>query len=126
MTVFTIVTGPVKTSALPFKVVMASTPAVEIEMPACAMMVPCIVPPPRIPLMVAAVPTCQNTFLACAPFTRSILRCDCGVPTVNVVAIWKTQDAFGSPLASRVKIAHRDGVTAGCGLISAGCQGPIS
>jgi hypothetical protein len=34
ITVFTIVTGPIKTSALPLSVVIALTPAVEIETPA--------------------------------------------------------------------------------------------
>ncbi len=103
MTVFTMVTGPLRTSALPLIVVMALTPAVEMETPACEMMVPTIVPPPITPLIVAAVPTCQYTFLAWAPLTRRTLRLDEGVPTVNVDAIWKTQKAFGSPFASRVR-----------------------
>ena len=53
MTVFTMVTDAFNPIALPFSVVVARLPAVEIVTPALAMMVPTIVPPPA-PLMVAA------------------------------------------------------------------------
>ena len=54
MTVLTMVIDPDKASTLPFIVVIAVTPAVEIVAPACEMMVPTMVPPPRMPLIVAA------------------------------------------------------------------------
>jgi hypothetical protein len=64
MTVFTIVIDGPKDNILPLMVVTAATPTVETEAPAWAMMVPVIVPPPRIPLIVAKLPTCQKTFFA--------------------------------------------------------------
>ncbi len=97
MTVLTSVTGTVRNSNLQLTVVTAATPAVETEVPDCEITVPAMVPPPTTPLMVAAVPTCQKTFLACAPLTSSTLCGPEGVPAVSVVAIWKTQKAFGSP-----------------------------
>src|ERR1035437_5092559 len=54
MTVFTMVTDAPRDSTLPLMVVICATPAVETEAPCCAMMVPTIVPPPRLPLIVAA------------------------------------------------------------------------
>ncbi len=69
------------------------------------MMVPTIVPPPAA-LIVAAVPTCQNTFLACAPLARMMLdgKAAPGPPTVSVVAIWNTHTALASPCASSVRL----------------------
>src|SRR5580704_624358 len=65
MMVFTMVTGPTSTAALPFSTVNggALLPAVENEIPDMAMIVPTMVPPPA-PLIVAALPTCQKTFWA--------------------------------------------------------------
>jgi hypothetical protein len=102
ITVFTMVTDALRPTALPSSVVIAALPAVENVTPAGAMIVPTMVPPPA-PLMVAALPTCQNTFLACAPLTRMTLRGAAGAPTISVVAIWKTQTAFALPWASRVR-----------------------
>jgi hypothetical protein len=72
MTVFTMVTDAARPNALPFSVVIAELPAVENVIPAGAIMVPTIVPPPA-PLIVAALPTCQKTFAATAPPVRSTL-----------------------------------------------------
>jgi hypothetical protein len=102
MTVFTSVTDAFRPNARPFSVVIVALPAVENVAPAEAIMVPTIVPPPA-PLMVAALPTSQKTFLAWAPLIRMTLRGAAGAPTVSVDAIWKTQTAFASPLASRVR-----------------------
>ena len=77
---FTSVTGPARHSARPFIVVTAVTPAVDTEIGAWEIMVPTIVPPPNIPLMVAAPPTYQKTFLACAPLSRSTLQLAVGCP----------------------------------------------
>src|ERR1700722_7791861 len=101
-TVFTTVTDALSPSALPSSVVIAALPTVENVTPAAAMMVPIMVPPPAA-LMVAALPICQNTFLACAPPTRITLRGAPGAPTVSVLAVWNTQMAFVSPLPSRVR-----------------------
>jgi hypothetical protein len=102
ITVFTMVTDALRPTALPSRVVIAALPAVEKVTPAGAMMVPTIVPPPA-PLIVAALPTCQNTFLACAPLMSITLRGAAGAPTISVVAIWKTQIAPALPWASRVR-----------------------
>ena len=69
------------------------------------MTVPSKVPPPAA-LIVAALPTCQNTFLACAPLARMMLEGAAapGPPTVSVVAIWKTQTALALPCASSVRL----------------------
>ena len=102
ITVFTMVTEALSPIALPLSVVIAALPAVENVTPAGAMMVPTMVPPPA-PLIVAALPTCQNMFFGCAPLIRMTLRGNPGAPTISVVAIWKTQMAFASPWASRVR-----------------------
>jgi|BogFormECP03_OM3_1039632.scaffolds.fasta_scaffold18247_2 hypothetical protein len=85
-TVFTIVTDAFSNSARPFSVVTAAMPGVENVTPCEAMIVPTIVPPPA-RLIVAALPTCQNTFLACAPLIRITWRGAPGPPTVKVLAI---------------------------------------
>jgi hypothetical protein len=59
MWVLTIVIPAPKASALPLSVVIEVTPAVENEIADPAMMVPCIVVPPRIDPIVAALPTYQ-------------------------------------------------------------------
>src|SRR5689334_22475765 len=108
MTVFTMVTEAFKAKALPSSVVQQTWPAVEKEVAADEMMVPTMVPPkPPAALMVAELPTCQKTFLGCAPPARMTLRgaVTPGPPTVRVLAIWKTQTAFGLPWASRVRSA---------------------
>ncbi len=102
MTVFTNVTEAFSPNALPFSVVIATLPAVENVTPAEAMMVPTMVPPPA-PLIVAALPTRQKTFLAWAPLIRITLRGAPGAPTVSEAAVWKTQTAFESPWPSRVR-----------------------
>ena len=102
MTVFTMVTEALRPSARPLSVTNAALPAVENDTPAEAMMVPTMVPPPAA-LMVAELPTCQKTFLACAPLIRMTLRGAPGAPTVSVLAVWKTQIAFASPWPSKVK-----------------------
>src|ERR1700722_8124616 len=68
-------------------------------------MVPTITPPPA-PLIVAALPTYQYTFLAWAPFVSITLRAPFGpaIPTVSAAADWNIQVAFGSPLASSVRL----------------------
>ena len=60
--VFTMVTDALCPSARPFSVQIAALPGVENVTPMDAMIVPTMVPPPA-GLMVAALPTCQNTFL---------------------------------------------------------------
>ena len=72
MTVSTRVTEAPSDSTLPLRVTTATLPTVENAAPAEEMMVPTIVPPPPA-LIVAAVPTCQNTFLAWAPPARMML-----------------------------------------------------
>ena len=72
MTVLTMVTDAPKDWTLPFRVTIVVLAAVEITAPAWEMMVPTIVPPPAA-LIVAALPTCQKTFLACAPPARMML-----------------------------------------------------
>src|SRR3954453_3189041 len=104
MTVLTSVTDAVNARALPFSVVIATTPAVENEVAADEMMVPTIVPPPAA-LMVAALPTCQKTFFGCAPPARITLRGAPAAPTVSVLAIWNTQTALALPPPSRVRSA---------------------
>ena len=61
-----------------------------------------MVPPPAA-LIVAVLPTCQKTFLACAPLVRMTLRGAPDAPTVSVLAIWNTQIALASPCASKVR-----------------------
>src|SRR5208283_1322866 len=92
MTVFTMVIAAKSASALPFRVVTVALPAVEKVIPALAMMVPAMEPPPA-PLMVAALPTCQYTLEGWAPLTRITLREASGVPTVRELAIWKIHTA---------------------------------
>ena len=54
--------------------------------------------------MVAAVPTCQKHVLRLRSIDQEhIAGVKTGVPTVRVVAIWKTQKAFGLPWASSVR-----------------------
>src|SRR6185437_11272123 len=79
MTVLTMVTEAFNASARPLSVTTAALPGVENDTPEDAMIVPTIVPPPAA-LIVAKLPTCQNTFLACAPLTRMILRGAPGAP----------------------------------------------
>src|SRR6185369_1454313 len=92
-------------STRPSSVTSVTLPGVEIAAPDWAMMVPTIVPPPAA-LTVAALPTCQNTFLACAPLVRMTLEGNAapGPPTVSVVAIWNTHAALALPWASRVRL----------------------
>ena len=85
MTVFTMVTDALSANALPLSVVIATTPEVENVTPEEAMIVPTIVPPPAA-LIVAALPTYQNTFLACAPLIRMTLRGAPAAPTVRLLA----------------------------------------
>src|SRR5579859_3520527 len=96
MTVLTMVTDALSPSARPFSVTTAALPGVENDTPEDAMIVPTIVPPPAA-LIVAKLPTCQNTFLACAPLTRMMLRGAPGAPTVRLLAIWNTQMALALP-----------------------------
>ena len=96
MTVFTMVTEALSANARPLSVVIAAFPAVENVTPADAMMVPTMVPPPAA-LIVAALPTYQNTFLASAPLIRMTLRGAPAAPTVSELAAWNTQRAFASP-----------------------------
>src|SRR4051794_14364477 len=105
ITVLTIVTEALSDSTRPLMVTRLTLPAVEITAPVCVMTVPTMVPPPAA-LIVAALPTCQNTFLASAPLVRMTLAGNAtpGPPTVSVVAIWKIQDALGSPCASSVRL----------------------
>src|ERR1019366_9823782 len=93
ITVLTMVTDETSDNALPLRVVTGGVPAVENVAPAEAMMVPTMVPPPD-GLIVAALPTCQKTFLACAPLIRMTLRGAPAAPTVSVEAIWNTNTAF--------------------------------
>src|ERR1700720_2711828 len=102
MTVFTIVTDALSANARPLSVVIAVTPEVENVTPDLAMMVPTMVPPPAA-LIVAALPTYQNTFLASAPLARMTLRGAPALPTVRVLADWNTHTALASPLASKVR-----------------------
>ena len=97
------VTDALSANALPLSVVIAALPAVENVTPAEAMMVPTMVPPPA-PLIVAMLPTCQNTFLACAPLIRMTLRGAPDAPTVSELAIWNTQIALASPLRVQSQI----------------------
>src|SRR5271168_4325936 len=90
--VLTMVTEAFSASALPFSTQSVALPGVENVTPIEAMMVPTMVPPPE-GLIVAALPTCQNTFLACAPLIRSTLRGTAESPTVNELAVWNTQTA---------------------------------
>jgi hypothetical protein len=69
--------------------------------PAEAMIVPTMVPP-LAALIVAELPTCQKTFLACAPLVRITLRGVPGSPTRSALAIWNTQIALESPWPSKV------------------------
>ena len=101
MTVFTNVTDAPKEINRPLTVTTAALPAVETVTPDWLTTVPANVPPPA-PLIVAAVPTCQNMFLACAPLVRMTLWGLPGPPTVSVVAIWKTQPALALPCPSSV------------------------
>src|SRR6266568_4453160 len=93
MMLFSKVTGPpTRDIALP-----SSLAPVPMDTPEKARMVPFIWAPA---LMVAALLTCQKTFLARAPLVRTTLTL---LPTVRELADWKTHDAFGSPLASSVR-----------------------
>src|ERR1700733_7549141 len=96
------VTDALSPNALPLSVVIAALPAVENVTPADAIMVPTMVPPPA-PLIVAWAPTCQKTFLACAPLIKMTLRGAPAAPTMRVEAAWKTQTAFESPCPSKVR-----------------------
>src|ERR1700693_2861661 len=102
ITVLTMVTDALRANALPLSVVIAALPAVENVTPAEAMMVPTMVPPPA-GFIVAALPTCQNTFLAWAPLISITLRGAPGAPTVSVLAIWNTHTALASPCPSKTK-----------------------
>ena len=88
MVVLTTVTEAFKESALPFNTVCSAFPAVEKVTPAEAMMVPVITPLPAA-LMVAALPTYQYTFFACAPLIMVTLRAPAGpaIPTVRPDAV---------------------------------------
>jgi hypothetical protein len=112
--VFVIVTPAVIQIALPFKVVLTAfgggpPPVVEIVIAASAIRVPAIVEP--VPI-VAPAGTYQKTFLDWAPFISRTWIGVAGVagpvrPTVSVpvpAAVWKTQTAFASPPASRVRM----------------------
>ena len=78
MTVSTRVTDAPRDKTRPCSVTMLVLPAVEKEAPCCEMMVPTMVPPPAA-LMVAKLPTCQNTFLARAPPDR-VMLCGAAAP----------------------------------------------
>src|ERR1700761_3773004 len=107
------VTPAVSDRARPFTVVVTAEgglpPVVDIVIEAFANMVPTIVEP--VPI-VAPAGTYQNTFLACAPFMSRTWIGTAGVagpvrPTVRVpvpAAVWKTQTAFASPPASKVRL----------------------
>jgi hypothetical protein len=76
---------------------------VPTEIDATAMTVPTSDAPV---LMVAELPTAQNTFFAAFPaaFRMTTLA---PTATVSVEPIWKTQQAEGSPLASRDRVPVR-------------------
>jgi hypothetical protein len=65
--VFTMVTDSPSEMARPFRTVCTVLPAVEKVIPADEMIVPTMIPPPA-PLIEAALPIYQKTFLACGPF----------------------------------------------------------
>src|ERR1700694_3436388 len=96
------VTEAFRAKALPFSTVQQGLPAVEKVVAAEEIMVPTMVPPP-VPLMVAALPTCQKTFFGWAPPARMTLRGSPAPPTVSVLAIWKIQTPLALPPASRVR-----------------------
>ena len=98
--VLTMVTDAVRPMARPTKVVWMVWPAVEMVTPAGAMMVPTMVLPSSIR---AALPTCQNTFLACAPLIKNTRRGVAVSPTVSAAELWKTHTALASPCASSVR-----------------------
>src|SRR5207245_11427345 len=100
--VLTSVTEAFRARALPFSVVIAALPPVEMLVAADEMIVPTMVPPPAA-LIVAELPTCQKTFFGCAPPARMTLRGAPAAPTVSVLAIWKTQTALALPPASSVR-----------------------
>ena len=111
MTVFTMVTDAFKPkrSAIQHRNVgLVALPGLDNVTPALAMMVPTMVPPPAT-LIVAALPTCQKTFLAWAPLIRFTLATPgpVGSPTVSELPIWKTQTALALPWASSVRIPSR-------------------
>ena len=101
MVVFTMVTEAFKPIARPVRMVWMVWPAVERVTPALAMMVPTMVLPSS---MRAALPTCQNTFLACAPLINNTLLGVAGKPMVSEAGTWNTQMALASPAASSVKL----------------------
>src|ERR1700733_12768087 len=96
------VTDALSASARPLSVVTAELPAVENVTPADAMMVPTIVPPPAA-LIVAAVPTYQYTFLACAPLIRMMLRGSAGPPAVSERPNCHPQIALPAPCLPKVR-----------------------
>ena len=104
MTVFTMVTEATNEIALPFNTVSVALPAVEKVTPDDAMMLPTMVPPPA-PLITAALPTYQYTFLGCPPLIMVTVRAPAGpaAPTVSPAAVWNIQVAFGSPCASSTR-----------------------
>ena len=88
MVVFTIVTDDTNDIALPLSTVCTAFPGVEKVTPEVAIIVPTIVPPPA-PLIVAELPTYQNTFLDKAPFISITLLAPVGpaIPTVRPAAV---------------------------------------
>lgn len=100
MVVLTMVTDATKLKALPIKFVWIVVPAVENVMPELEMMVPAMALPVAI---VAALPTTQKTFFACALLINRILGANVGDPTVKLLAIWKTHVALLLPWPSSVK-----------------------
>jgi hypothetical protein len=106
MTVFTIATDAFSASARPFNVATSVFPGVENVIAIDAMMVPTIVPPPA-GLVVAVLPTCQNTFLACAPLIRITLR---GAPrTADGERAGRLKHPYGVGVALRVQREIRAG-----------------
>ncbi len=91
MTFESIVTAPLRASALPDSVALVCS-----VMLVSAMTVPTkAVPVP----IVAELPTCQNTLQAWAPL---VSRTDALLPVINVLPVLNSQIAFASPPASRV------------------------
>src|ERR1700728_4446117 len=83
----------------PARALPSSNAPSAMVMDALAMIFPSIAQPTPI---VAELPTCQKTLAAWAPLTR--ITAQVGVVRVKVDEdIWKTQTAFVSPWASRVR-----------------------
>ncbi|MCU1595991.1 MAG: hypothetical protein JWO12_3383 [Frankiales bacterium] len=101
------VTAPLRASRRPLtdKPVLAVTEVRASTVPRKVLLVP----------NVAELPTCQKTEHALAPFTSTTWLADA---VMRVLALWKTKTAFGSPMASRVRVPVR--------ARSARCRRPAS